>query len=69
VNGPLSRELLRRGTYRSCPFRRFLPLLLFAACATCFALLMAAFLMSLPFMVHFPATRWAAGGTDVRWGL
>ncbi|KAF1978565.1 hypothetical protein BU23DRAFT_227713 [Bimuria novae-zelandiae CBS 107.79] len=37
--------------FRSWPFRRFLPPLPFAACATCFALLMAAFLMSAPFIV------------------
>lgn len=35
---------------RSVPFRRFLPPLPLAACATCLALLMAAFLMSVPFM-------------------
>ncbi|KAF1830786.1 hypothetical protein BDW02DRAFT_86441 [Decorospora gaudefroyi] len=47
--------------FRSWPFRRFLPpLLLFAACATCFALLMAAFFMSVPFIVAFPAG--AVGG-------
>ncbi|KAF2280279.1 uncharacterized protein EI97DRAFT_117587 [Westerdykella ornata] len=38
--------------FRSWPFRRFFPPLPFAACATCLALLMAAFLMSLLFMVR-----------------
>jgi hypothetical protein len=35
-----------------------LPPLPLAACATAFALLMAAFLISAPFIVAFPATRW-----------
>jgi hypothetical protein len=52
--------------FRSWPFRRFaLPLLPLAACATAFALLMAAFLMSAPFIVGFPATRWPTVGGGV----
>ena len=52
--------------FRSWPFRRFaLPLLPLAACATAFALLMAAFLMSAPFIVVFPATRWPTVGGGV----
>ncbi|PSN71872.1 hypothetical protein BS50DRAFT_237455 [Corynespora cassiicola Philippines] len=50
--------------FRSWPLRRFLPPLPLAAWATCFALLMAAFLMSVPFiMTSPPRARWAATTT------
>lgn len=56
--------------FRSWPFLRFLPPFPLAACATAFALLMAAFLISAPFIVAFPATRWPwLGGGVGRCGV